>query len=79
MAADATFVWTPGTCDTRVVDRCADASGDQATCEDAGACTFTPAGAAGIATCETTVVPGCAAANADEETCNSFVLSAGGD
>ena len=69
----ATFVWTPDTCETRVVDECADASGDQATCEDAGTCTFSAP-----ATCETTVIPGCDA-NADEETCTSFVFTAGGD
>lgn len=69
----ATFAWTPAICATTEISDCASATADQATCEAAGACTFTPADQDGTATCATTAIPGCAGANADEETCTSFV------
>lgn len=55
-----------GTCVTTEAPACASANADAATCNAAGACSFT---AGTPNTCSTTVVSACAAANADEATC----------
>jgi hypothetical protein len=60
------------TCETTTVVECAAAAADQATCEAAGACTFT-AGVAGATdgACVTATVAACAAAVADQATCEA--------
>jgi hypothetical protein len=70
------YTWTAAVCETTEDGACAGATADQVTCETAGACTFTPAGAdpdANPATCVTTPIAACAGLAADEETCTSYV------
>lgn len=59
------------TCETAIVPACALASVDQASCEDAGNCTFT-AGAQGSGNaCTTTALSACAAAAASKDACET--------
>ena len=70
VAAEATFIWKPATCDTRQLAVCGTDSQDQTSCEAAGDCTWDTSNA--NAACATTTINGCATANADEDTCEDY-------
>jgi hypothetical protein len=60
----------PPSCSTTEVPACAGATSDQATCESAGACTFT-AVSGGANTCVTSEVAECVAAGTDPTACGA--------